>query len=83
MSTDDTAIRAAFKLADETRAAALAAFHARYVEGAPVRWVYGSRGETQSGVVVEPSRYSERLRVLNEQTGREYWVHGWRVVAAL
>lgn len=75
---DETLIR----LADEaarTWEAFLEGFRAKYGEGEPVRWVYGS---VQRGHVIRQG-YNDRLYVHNSDTGADYWIHGHRVLDAL
>lgn len=76
------------RLADEASTAQRAfveSFNAKYTPGQPVQWVYGSADAMHHGVVVRNGGNIQRPRFLvrNADTDAEYWVNGWRIIAAL
>lgn len=76
------------RLADEASTAQRAfveSFNAKYTPGQHVSWVYGSADVVHQGTVLRQGGSTERPRfeVRNTDTGAEYWIAGWRIIAAL
>lgn len=79
---DNASLLEAEARADAAHELYLATFRARYTPIARVSWIYGSRDEVQHGVVTRDTM-GDRLEVRNDEGGAVYWIHGWRVLAAM
>lgn len=74
------AYKKALKARDLADAEITRMFAALFEVGGAVSYRRQTRGRVHSGKIVDTSAWSQRLRVYNPATGKEYWIDAYWIV---